>query len=413
MKIWIVNPYGELPSEGWREYRSCILARVLAARGHEVIWWISDFDHRSKTYRASGEIHDSLLPAGVRVVSVHSSRYAKNISLERIRYEESFGEEFKRLATLEDPPDTIVMGDPSLFFSKNVLKYRNLVGSKLVLDVIDLWPELFAVALPKGIRAFHRILFHRLYKRRSDLVMACDGVVAVSRDYLGVALKGQPRLIPNLVVYVGIDIHAHEISSINSRLNDELSLFRSKFSLVAVYAGTLGDAYDMDTIIASIKIAKARDLPIGFVVAGNGPRKESFEKLLQSHPSHMKFLGALPSSDMATLYANCDVGLMPYVSGSTVAMPVKFYDYLAGGLAILNSLDRDVHELISEYDVGMNYQPMNVGDLIGKLVELASDKLKLNRFKAASKRLVNIFDTTPQYKRFSKFIEEISLGKKQ
>ncbi|QWD48035.1 glycosyltransferase family 4 protein [Polynucleobacter paneuropaeus] len=412
MKIWIVNPYGALPSEGWREYRSSMLAKALASRGHEVIWWISDFDHRSKTYRKTGDIHDPLLPAEVRVVSVHASRYIKNISFGRIRYEESYGREFKRLALLEAPPDTIVMGDPSLFFSKNVLEYRNLVGSKLILDVIDLWPELFAVILPKGIRALHRLLFHRFYKRRSDLVAACDAVTAVSRDYLKIALKNQSKLIPNLVVYWGVDIHAHEISSINSEINNELSAFREKFSLIAVYAGTLGDAYDMDIIIAAIKIAKARNLCIGFIVAGDGPRKESFSKLLQSHSSHMKFLGALPSSDMATLYSNCDVGLMTYVSGSTVAMPIKFYDYLVGGLAILNSLDRDVREAIFECNIGSNYQPMNAYDLMNKLEELASDKSKLDLYKENSKILAATYDTKSQYQNFSDFIERVVRDKK-
>jgi hypothetical protein len=49
--IWIVNPYGTLPSEGWRDYRSYMLAKALANRGYQVLWWISDFEHRSKTRR--------------------------------------------------------------------------------------------------------------------------------------------------------------------------------------------------------------------------------------------------------------------------------------------------------------------------------------------------------------------------
>jgi len=412
VKIWIVNPYGALPSEGWREYRSSMIAKALASKGHKVIWWISDFDHRSKTYRGTGDIQDPLLSSGVRVVSVHASRYIKNISLGRIRYEESYGKEFKRLALLEDPPDVIVMGDPSLFFSKNVLEYRNLVGSKLILDVIDLWPELFAVALPKGMKILHKFLFHKYYKRRRDLVRACDGVIAVSRDYLKIVLQGQSNLMPNLVVYWGVNLHEHEMSPINTELDNELRAFRNEFSLIAVYAGTLGDAYDMDIIIAAIKIAKARNLRIGFIVAGNGPRNDSFSKLLQSHSSHMKFVGVLPSSDMATLYSNCDVGLMTYVYGSTVAMPIKFYDYLVGGLAILNSLDMDVHQAIIEHNVGLNYQSMNADDLINKLGELVSDKSKLALLKENSKMLAITYDARPQYQNFSDFIERVVRGEK-
>ncbi|MBM3349747.1 MAG: hypothetical protein FJY58_08650 [Betaproteobacteria bacterium] len=33
MKTWIVNPYGTLPGEGWRDYRSQMLAQALVALG--------------------------------------------------------------------------------------------------------------------------------------------------------------------------------------------------------------------------------------------------------------------------------------------------------------------------------------------------------------------------------------------
>jgi glycosyltransferase involved in cell wall biosynthesis len=174
-----------------------------------------------------------------------------------------------------------------------------------------------------------------------------------------------------------------------------------------VYAGTLGDAYDMNIIIAAIKIAKARNLRIGFVVVGSGPHKETFLEAMQTNSSHMKFLGSITSSDMATIYANCDVGLMSYVSGSTVSMPIKFYDYLVGGLAILNSLDRGVHKVILKYKLGLNYKSMNIGDLINKIEELASNTSKLNLYKKNSKKLASSYDSEIQYQRFSEFIEGI------
>jgi hypothetical protein len=152
MLVWIVNPYGTLPSEGWREYRSLMLARALAEKGHEVTWWISDFEHRSKSYRGCGELYDPLLPKGVRVIGVHSTAYVRNISLQRIRYEINYGLELGRLAFKESAPDVIVMGDPALFFGAPVLAYQQRVGCKLVLDIIDLWPELFTLTLPKFLR---------------------------------------------------------------------------------------------------------------------------------------------------------------------------------------------------------------------------------------------------------------------
>jgi glycosyltransferase involved in cell wall biosynthesis len=405
MKIWIVNPYGSLPSEGWREYRSFMLAKALAARGHEVTWWISDFIHRSKTYRANGVLNDPLLPSGVRVIGVHSTSYARNISWARIQYEKNYGKELIRLAEAEKAPDLIVMGDPALFFGKSILAYRKAVGCKLVLDVIDLWPELFTVALPKWLQPMSRLIFYPLYQRRINLVSLCDGVVAVSRDYLKTALSGQENPIPNRVIYWGIDNSGHHAAAINKKLYDELNSFKSRFDLTAVYAGTLGDAYDMDIIIEAVKLSQAQNLKIGFVVAGDGPRKQSFVDMAGPYASNLKFVGALPASDMTTLYANSDVGLMTYVAGSTVAMPIKFFDYLVGGLAILNSLERDVREVIRDHEIGLNYIPENCNDFLEKLNTLAIDKQKLTLLKKNSEALAMSYDTRLQYEAFSEFIE--------
>ena len=253
VKVWIVNPYGELPSEGWREYRSFLIARALAAIGHEVTWWISDFEHRSKQYRTSGQLLDPMLPVGVKVIAVHSSAYKRNISLKRIRYELNFGKELARLAETEESPDLIILGFPAIFTGDPIIAYRNKVGCKLVFDVIDLWPELFEVILPRRIRFLGKFLFYPLYKRRAKQISSCDGIVAVSHDYLKTAIQGQTKKIPNLISYLGIDISTYLAAKINLPLDKSLAEFKKKFSLVAVYAGHLGDAYDKDIIISAIK----------------------------------------------------------------------------------------------------------------------------------------------------------------
>jgi glycosyltransferase involved in cell wall biosynthesis len=347
------------------------------------------------------------LPSGVRIISVNSTPYKSNISWARIKYEENYGRELVRLAQRESVPDIIVMGDPALFFGESVLAYRNAVGCTLVLDVIDLWPELFAVALPKWLRPMSWLIFYPLYLRRRNLLSVCDGVVAVSRDYLSTVLSGGEDSIPNMVVYWGIGDRGHSEVVVNRNLHNELLAFKARFDLTAVYAGTLGDAYDMDIILEAIKLSQAQDLSIGFVVAGDGPRKNSFLEVAAQYESHLKFVGGLPASDMAALYENSDVGLMTYVKDSTVSMPIKFYDYLVGGLAILNSLDRDVRDVIRDHEVGINYIPENRVDFLEKLKLLASDKERLRLLKSNSAALSKIYDAELQYGAFSEFIEMV------
>ena len=80
------------------------------------------------------------------------------------------GKLFYKEAINHDEPDVIIIGDPSLFFSKYVTRYLKNRSSKLIVDIIDLWPELFKVTLPKYISKYHNYIFYLLYQRRKKLI---------------------------------------------------------------------------------------------------------------------------------------------------------------------------------------------------------------------------------------------------
>lgn len=95
MKIWIINPYGNLPNEGWREYRSNLVAEAFAKKDHEVVWWVSNFEHRSKKFRSNSwkdiQVNDKYL-----IKLVPSSSYTSHISLARIKHERNFANNFRK-----------------------------------------------------------------------------------------------------------------------------------------------------------------------------------------------------------------------------------------------------------------------------------------------------------------------------
>ena len=404
MKIWIVNPYGTLPSEGWRDYRSQMLAQALVARGHKVTWFISDFVHRSKTYRPA----EPTVVNGVDIVPLRASAYARNISLERIAYERSFGANFATQARQRVRPDVVVLADPSLFYSSPVLHYCRKLGCKLVLDVIDLWPELFAVVLPKPLRWLENLAFAPLYLRRRRLAAAADAVVAVTGDYLDVVCPQSrfPRK-PRHVSYWGVDLLEFRRYPGDTEIVASLTKFRTSARLVVGYAGTLGDAYDMNLLTAAVEYCAAQGLPIRFVVAGDGPKRDQLQALAVRLPTTLRFLGPVPAQDLAAVYGQCDVGLMSYVTGSTVSMPIKFYDYLAGGLAVVNSLGREAGSFVAQRGVGLNYIPQNLESLMNALKELAGDEVLLRACKSRALELAEDFDSRRQHESFAAFIEQL------
>lgn len=337
MNIWIVNPYGTLPSEGWREYRSSMLARALAEKGARVRWWISDIEHRSKLRRPV-EIIDPHLPNGVNVQVVQSRAYRGNISFGRILYERSFAAGFKRQSQLLDKPDLIVLADPALFFAGSVVEYAKRHKIPIILDVLDLWPELFNILLPSCVSSFGELIFAPLYMRRDRLVLNSAAVTAVTSDYLTQVTR---RVKPSRseVVYLGVD---------RSTLKPAKSVYRFGDTLELIYAGTLGEAYDMPTLLAAIEAMAKANRPVRFTIAGDGPWRPQVISAAARFPKHIRFLGQVAAETLPDFYADAHVGLATYGEGSTVSMPVKLFDYMAAGLATIGSMQGEASELLSK-----------------------------------------------------------------
>lgn len=398
--IWIVNPYGTLPSEGWRDYRSFMLANALASRGHRVLWWISDFEHRSKKCRAHTAFSDPLLPDNVIVVPVQSRPYDRNISLGRIVYEKSFGDGFTALAPRQEAPDMVVLADPSLFYSAEVLKFVDRVGCKLVIDILDLWPELFKVALPSWIRGLDKLLFSPLYSRRRRLLERADGVVAVSKDFL--KITNVPLETASCISYLGVDLRQFERpqASEESRAIKKFAQGR----LVVIYAGTLGDAYDIGCALKTIELCEQNRLPVSFVFAGEGPKRGEVETFCRQHAESMLFLGSVPANKLPAIYAQCDIGLCSYAPESTVSMPVKVYDYLAAGLYVYSSLESEIAEHLRANRCGEMYHAGSAQSLFALIEKTLNNKEALAEGKKRATMLGREFDSVAQHDKMAEFL---------
>jgi glycosyltransferase involved in cell wall biosynthesis len=403
MNVWIVNPYGTLPKEGWREYRSSMLARALGECGHEVTWWISNFEHRSKKFRKEGFIKENSLPDAVKIISVPSSSYARNISFARVKYEHLFGKNFRKIAETATKPHVIVLADPSLFYSKPVIGYAKKVGAKVILDVLDLWPEQFQVALPKVLRPLGGIIFSPLYNRRQRLVDSVDAVVGVTKDHLRAV--NPPQSTPSTVAYLGLDYKKFMADSLKA-VPTKIQSFIKKSDLVVVYAGTLGETYDIGAVLAAAKAVILKNNRIKFIFAGDGPYNQSVQSLSECFPDSVLFIGKVSADELPSIYKLCHVGICSYSKGSTVTMPVKLYDYMAGGLFVLYSINCEIDEILSQNSCGIKYTPANPEELSRLILDLAK-KYKINGKTIESSNLAEMFDSRLQHSNMAHFIENI------
>jgi hypothetical protein len=209
MKIWLINPYGPIPGERWRDYRFTILGRELARRGHSVCWWTGNFSHHFKRFR-SADWRDLNIISGFIVRLVPSTSYNRNISLARIRFETIFARNMYRRAIDEVPPNLIIGTDPPQIVGYASVRLANRFRIPLIVDIFDLWPELFKLAFPRPSRFLAPIcLFPFFFLRKRNLLNA-SGITALCHTYLHAAMKVAPifKRETSLTVFNGIDVYA-------------------------------------------------------------------------------------------------------------------------------------------------------------------------------------------------------------
>jgi len=396
MKVWIFNPYGSLPGEGWSQYRSTSIARALTARGHEVVWWVSDFEHRSKVRRALGEIDYG---DGFSVRIVPSASYSRHISWARVKYERSYASNlYQAVVSCGERPDVIIHGEPAVCFADLSMRAVRHCACPLIIDVIDLWPELFEIALHRHLRWAAKWILWPLYAKRRRFFLKASGFLAVSKDYLHLAQDISPG-IPGRVAYLGTDVAAYRAAGpVGLRLPA-----KAPDEIWCIYVGTLGKNYDLPAVLDSSRSLVQKGIKI--FIAGDGDMRNEVEERARS--GDLQYLGRLPFNELVSIYPHFDIALACYAPGSTVSMPFKAFDYLAAGLPIVTSLAGDLGRFVRIQGVGAIYSAGCGASLTRAVLELASDKSRRNAAGKAAARLGASMDYGVQYSIAADFVENI------
>jgi glycosyltransferase involved in cell wall biosynthesis len=381
-RVTVIRPYAALPSEGGSNDRYLNLCRALAARGARVTLLCSDFIHNAKRKRTRAEQDENRrqLPF---VVPISSTPYRHNVSAARIIHEIIFGIRSLVYLITHPRPDALVVGEPLFGVGWMTLLYGALWRVPVLADVIDLWPEADTRIVDKSVRHFFYALLVGSRAVRLRLYTAASCVSASYAEKL--------RLSAASVFYWGSELRP--ASPLMPHAGEKLA---------AVYAGSFGDGYDLKTVLAAAEILH-REKPgrFRFVIAGDGPQRALVQ---EAHDKGIvDYRGTLDKPRLIELYGRCDIGLLPYQTGSTVAMPIKFFDYVNFGLYILTSLSLEAGNLVHTHKMGDVYAG-TPADLAGKLGFLDDHRDILAAGRKAAAEMAAIFAVETQYGRFADFV---------
>ena len=383
MNVWINNPFDNLPGEGRRPQRYCLLCRALAKAGHRVVWWSSDFSHPLKRHRTLEPVYD--LPEGFQVRLIPTMPYYDNIGLRRAWSHRRYAAAWKRLAEAavaagELPkPDLILTSWPPIDTAAIARQLRTKWGCKVVVDVMDAWPRSFhrVISGPKWLKdLLGPLVFARAHASARCAFRQADAVVALGFSHLAFA-DSYGGKAPRHVSYPGI-----------LRMNNGANRYSLDESepLRLVYIGNMGRSYDLSTVICAIRRLVDEGERVYFDLAGSGPHEDRLRREAKGC-SHIRFHGYLGTEDTQQLLADADMAIIPMFPDSCVSIPYKLVDYAAAGLPILCCLTGETQRMIERYRAGTMYRAGDVEDLMATLRAYLHQRSRITQESLASARI--------------------------
>jgi glycosyltransferase involved in cell wall biosynthesis len=371
-----------------RLWRAGILFEMLSRRGHDVTWWTSTIDHFRKTHFVDGEPRVSL-SHNQKIQFLRGCSYTRNVSVARLRNHAQIAKRFSRLARLDKPPALILCSFPTIELSREAVEYGREFGVPVVLDVRDLWPDIFVDVLPRWLRWLSAIPLWKAMRDTKWSLAKCRAVFAVSDSYLAWALRRGSRVQGG---DDGVFPLGYQLSPWGE--NDKVALedclvkagLDPKAPLVC-FVGTFGRTYDLATVINAAKILATKKGWRGQIaLCGSGDRESEWRRMA-ADVTKIGFLGWLPAGQLACLLSMSAVALAAYALGAPQGIPNKVIEYLAAGIPTLSSLDGESRDLFESEKCGLFYAPGDHLGLAEALSKLMSDEILRDSMSVAARRV--------------------------
>ncbi|MEE8404051.1 MAG: glycosyltransferase family 4 protein, partial [candidate division Zixibacteria bacterium] len=370
MKILIVSQH--FPPEKGAVRRIFEFARYFVSRGHDVSVLTAMPNYPDgivpEAYRGRFYINEKLdgvnihrcyvLPAansapGKRMVGFIVFMFTSLINSFRIR------DNFDVVLATAPPVTTPVIG---WILSK-------IYRSKLIIEIRDLQPESsedFGNLNRSFLTRALKKLMHWFYRKADKVVSVTDGIT----DYLGT-----------------IGIPKERVTTIKSGVSDEFinadsngirTAFGWEEKFLVLYAGTLGWAHSLETIIEAAR--KLTDQPdIQFVFVGGGQKRDALEGMVRDYGlRNVAFIGTQPLEDIPYFLKASDVLVeslreVPITKGT---FPCKLFEYMASGRPIVfGACEGEAIDELEKAGGALSFSADDAGKLSELIMQLKTGKI--------------------------------------
>lgn len=376
MNIWLITIGEPLPinKSSTRLLRVGLLADFLVKNNHSVTWWTSTFDHTQKKHLYTQDT-TVVINESYTIILLHAIAYYSNVSIQRIINHYILAQKFKKKAKQHQKPDILLSSLPTLELSFAATEYGNKHNIPVILDIRDLWPDIFLNLAPQRVQNLAKLLlapFFETVKSACNQATAITGItdsyVEWGVKYAGRSCSNNDRSFP--LAYSQITPNPKEITEANMFWHSQ-GVDKHEKRFIICFFGTFGRQVNLKTVIQSAHKLMELKVPVLFVLCGTGDNFKYYKNLADKC-SNILFPGWVNQAQIWTLMRFSYLGIAPYYDSYDFSMsiPNKVIEYWSAGLPIISSLQGTVENLINEYRCGINYHNQDASELTQKIIFL-------------------------------------------
>lgn len=414
MKIWLLQTGEPLPlSNASRLLRTGILSEKLVQRGHQILWWTSAFEHQRKLMLVDKDTNLSI-SEGLTLRLLHGGGYTKNFSFARYRDHQIIAKKFRREARKLAKPDIIVASMPCYHLAYEGVRYAKCHNIPVIVDIRDLWPDIFIDRLPSRLKGLGRLVLAQDYARLRYLLTHADSLIAMSKGCLNWAMKMVSRTSgeADKVFYHGkFALERDEYH--NNRDSTSLCIKDIGNQKTLIFIGTFGESYELQLIVeVAQRFHRMERDDVCFVLAGTGEKAKTIRKNAVGLPNVI-LPGWLSKTEVESLLKTGWAGLVACRSIEN-AIPNKSFEYLSASLPIISSLEGEMADLIEQHRIGLNYKPGDAEGLYHCIVTLLNQPdLYQEMSRSAAKFFQEYGNAEKIYMAYADHVERIAKARQK
>lgn len=378
--VWIVNQYNFPDAIKSRQTNLCSL---LNSKGYDT-YIISGSSYNKKKDNAikTNEKFRYVETDEAKGYMIKTSNYG--CSYERVWVAIQFQYRLWKLRKQLPKPDVIV-SDFAGLFGNVFLKWKKKYGTRIIYDILDLWPEGF---VDMGYLKKNSILTKMLYNMEHKSYREADGIIFSfegGRDYI--IDKGWSK-------EVGGDVDTSDIGYLNNGVDlDTIDKQKREFVLndsdldddkfKVIYLGSISAFNGLDVLVETAKVLQDKAvINVSILIYGFGNQEEKLKHMVNEYGlTNIKFKGPLDKRYALNLLSRGDLNIFTFANTGLLkygVSPNKLFMYFASGKPVL-SMIKPAYDLVEGKKAGISVEnnPEKVAEAMIKFSNMDKKQYKV------------------------------------